>query len=123
SQQPNFKSWHGHSYPARIPQLIAWPEIGADPMTRMATSVGMPTWSLMAAWKASNGAGPGLQTTTELPQHPASKNPERNMADRARIGDLGSRAGGSRSHDARSPRTGVSPTQYSCKRVSRRLSR
>jgi hypothetical protein len=32
------------------------------------------------------------------------------MAIRARIEDLGFWAGGSRSHDARSPRTAVSPT-------------
>jgi hypothetical protein len=55
SQQPNVRTWHGHSYPPATPQLFASAEIGLVPVRRMATSVGMPTASLMAAWKALNG--------------------------------------------------------------------
>ena len=39
------------------PQLFASAEIGLEPMIRIATSVGMPTASFIAAWKALNGGG------------------------------------------------------------------
>src|SRR6185437_2595318 len=125
SQQPNVSAWHGHSYPAATPQLFASAETGAVPARRIAMSAGMPTWSRMAAWKALNGGGPPFHNGGLPPtQHPASRNAARNMADRARIGDLdlGAWAGGSMSHDARPPRPASRQDNQSRKRVSRGLS-
>jgi hypothetical protein len=52
---PNVASSRGLSSAARIPQVVVSPEIGRQPILKIATSSGMPGARRMPACKASKG--------------------------------------------------------------------